>query len=202
MLDRVAGLLGLVVLAAIMGPLMWDDPTGQKIALFAWSALVLVVVGAVVYVNPLTRKLLGLDMLTRLSVFQKIDDAVRGYRDHLPTLLATVGLSVPVHLALSVATGMAGYAIGVPTPMLVLITALPIVFIVGALPLTFMGLGVMEPTAIALLTGGEDSATANQVIAMLMAWRAYLLAYAIIGGAVMLGKGMHLNDLSPEPTAA
>lgn len=199
LLDRVAGLLGLIVLAAIMGPLMWDDPTGRKIAIFAWGALAMVAVGAVLYFAPLTRKLLGLEILTRLSVVQKIDDAVRGYRDHLPTLFGTVGLSVPVHLALSVATAMAGYSIGVPTPLLVMVTALPIVFIVGALPLTFMGLGVMEPTAIALLAGGEDGATANQIIAMLMAWRAYLLAYAIIGGAMMLGKGMHLNDLSAKP---
>ena len=200
LLDRVAGLLGLVVLAAIMGPLMWDDPTGRKIAVFAWSALALVVVGAVVYVAPPTRRLLGLEALMRFGVVQKIDDAVRGYRDHLPTLLGAVGLSVPVHLALSVGTAMSGYAIGVPTPLLLLVTALPIVFIVGALPLTFMGLGVMEPTAVALLTGGEDAATANQVIAMLMAWRGYLLAYAIIGGALMLGKGMHLKDLSAKPT--
>ncbi|MEM7624360.1 MAG: lysylphosphatidylglycerol synthase transmembrane domain-containing protein [Planctomycetota bacterium] len=202
LLDRVAGLLGLIALAAITGPLMWDDPTGRKIAVFAWSALALVVVGSVVYHAPATRRALGLELLTRFGIVQKIDDAVRGYRDHLGVLLGAIGLSLPVHLALSIATAMAGYAIGAPTPLLVMVVALPIVFIVGALPLTFMGLGVMEPTAVALLTGGEDAATANQVIAMLMAWRAYLLAYAILGGALMLSKGMHLNDVSAKPVHA
>lgn len=216
LLDRVAGLLGLIVLAAIMGPIMWADPTGKKIAIFAWAALALMVVGGVVYIWPVTRRLLGVELLTRLDAVQKIDAAVTGYRHHPAVIGGAVAVSVPVHVTLSVATAMAGYAIGVPTPWLLMLTALPIVFIVGALPLTFMGLGVMEPTAIALLAGGAavaggadvfsggggvEFATANQVVAMLMAWRAYLLAYATIGGALMIGKGMHLNELTPPKPA-
>jgi uncharacterized protein (TIRG00374 family) len=197
-LDRVAGLLGLIVLAAVMGPLMWSDPIGRKIAIIAWAALGAVLVGGFVYLTPFTRKFLGIDLLTRLSLVQKVDAAVTGYRHHGVALLIAVALSVPVHVALSIATAMSGYAIGVTTPLVVLVTALPIVFIVGALPLTFMGLGVMEPTAIALLTTGDDAgATINQVVAMLMAWRAFLLAYAVIGGLLMLGKGMHLTHRPP-----
>ncbi len=201
-LDRMAGLLGLIVLAAIMGPLMWADPTGRKIAVFAWIALAAVLLGGAAYLWPMSRRVLGINLMTRFNAVQKIDAAVTGYRHHGGVLAAAVGLSVPVHVTLSIATAMAGYAVGAPTPLIMMVTALPIVFIVGALPLTFMGLGVMEPTAIALLTGGEDGCTNNQVIAMLMAWRAYLLAYAMVGGVLMLGKGMQLSERVGEGTEA
>ena len=198
-LDRAAGLLGLIVLAAVMAPLLGGDPVGRKITAISWVAMAAVAIGGAVYLHPLSRRWLGLDLLTRFAPIQKLDQAVTGYKHHPWVLVSTILLSVPGHLALSAATGMAGYAIGVSTSMLMLLTTLPIVFIVGSLPLSFMGLGVMEPTAIALLTGDGAGATENQVIAMLMAWRAFLLAYAVIGGALVIGRGMNLTErLDPD----
>ena len=189
-LDRVGGMLGLIVLAAVMGPLMWFDPTGRKITLIAWAALGAVVLGGGVYLWPVTRKWLGLNLLTRVAAVKKLDAAVTGYRDHGATLGAAVGLSVPVHLAMCLATAMAGFAIGVETPLVMLVTALPVVFIVGALPLSYLGLGIMEVAAAELLIPGEETTISmNQIVAMLMAWRGYLLAYAVIGGAMMMGRG-------------
>lgn len=194
-LDRIGGLMGLIVLAAVMGPLMWFDPTGRKIAILAWAALAAVGLGGGAYLWPVTRRLMGLNLLTKVSAVQKLDAAVTGYRHHLGVLGAAVGLSIPVHLAMSIATAMAGYAIGVETPLVMLVTALPVVFIVGALPLSYLGLGIMEVAAAELLIRGEnDGITMNQIVAMLMAWRGYLLAYAVIGGAMMMGKGMHLSE--------
>lgn len=200
LMDRVAGLLGLIVLAGLAGPMVWDDPVGRKITVFAWTALGLMVIGGGVYLWPVTRKWLGVTLLTRLSVFEKIDEAVTGYRHHSGVVLGSVAISLPIHLSIAIATAMAGYAIGVPTPLATLIAVLPIVFIVGSLPLTFMGLGLMEPTMFGLLKANSD-VTFNQVAAMIMAYRAYLLAYATFGGFLVLLKGMHLNEKPDDAPA-
>lgn len=192
-MDRAAGLLGLILLAALAGPLLWIEPAGRKITLIAWTLLGVAAVGGAVYLWPVTRKWLGVDLLTRFAVFQKLDEAVTGYRHHGGAVLGSIAVSVPVHLAISIGTAMAGYAIGVPSGLLTLVAALPIAFLVGALPLTFMGLGLMEPTLFGLLRA-DEAVTFNQVTAMLMGYRAFMLAYALIGGMFILVRGMHLSE--------
>ncbi|MBB6429403.1 lysylphosphatidylglycerol synthase transmembrane domain-containing protein [Algisphaera agarilytica] len=200
LMDRVAGLLGLIVLAALAGPMVWDDPVGRQITIFAWAALGFVVLSGGLYLWPVTRKWLGVTTLRRVGVFEKIDEAVVGYRHHPSAVFGSIGLSVPVHISICIATAMAGYAIGVPTPLLTLLAVLPIVFIVGALPLTFMGLGLMEPTMFGLLKS-DGGITFNQVTAMIMAFRAYFLAYALIGGLFVLTKGVSLSEKPAADTA-
>lgn len=196
LMDRAAGLLGLILLASLAGPVLWNDPVGRRVTLIAWTMLAVVFIGGGVYLWPFTRRWLGVDLLTRLSVFQKIDEAVIGYRHHPGAVLGSILLSVPVHLSIALATAMAGFAVGVPTGWLVLLAALPIVFIVGALPLTFLGLGLMEPTLFGLVE--NDGVSFNQVTAMLMAYRAYMLVYALVGGAFILTRGTHLTEKTLE----
>ena len=188
LLDRIAGLLGLLVLAAVTGPLAGGGPVGRRVTLTAWGVLAAVAAGAFLYLNPWTRRALGVHLLTtRIGVAQALDRAVVGYRHHRGTLAAAVALSVPVHLCLAGATALAGHAIGVPTGLFTLVAVLPIVFLVGALPITVLGLGVMEPAAAALLEG--SGTTFNQIVAMLMAYRAFLLVYGLLGGlAVLAGE--------------
>lgn len=204
LMDRAAGLLGLIVLAAIAAPFLWNDPTGRKVTIIAWSALGVIILGGAVYLWPVTRKWLGVELMTKLSVFEKIDEAVTGYRHHGGVVLGSVAISVPVHTVICIATAMTGYAIGVETPLLILIAALPIAFITGALPLTLMGMGVMEPTLYGLLREGTATnagVTFNQAAAMLMGFRAYFLAYALIGGLFVLTKGVSLSE-KPAADAA
>ncbi|MEM6854422.1 MAG: lysylphosphatidylglycerol synthase transmembrane domain-containing protein [Planctomycetota bacterium] len=193
LMDRVAGMLGMILLAGVAGLLIWDDPVGRKITLFAWAALGLIVVGVGLYLWPVTRKWLGVTTLTRFGLFEKIDDAVTGYSHHGGIVLGTVAISLPVHLSAVVAIAMAGYAVGVPTPWITLIAVLPVVLLVGAMPVSFLGIGLMEPTLFGLLQADSDI-TFNQVTAMLVGYRAYLFVYALLGGLLVLLKGMHLNE--------
>ncbi|MEM9915131.1 MAG: lysylphosphatidylglycerol synthase transmembrane domain-containing protein [Planctomycetota bacterium] len=193
LMDRVAGMLGMILLAGVAGLLIGDDPVGRKITLFAWAALGMIVVGVGLYLWPVTRKWLGVTTLTRFGLFEKIDDAVTGYRHHGGIVLGTVAISLPVHLSAVVAIAMAGYAVGVPTPWITLIAVLPVVLLVGAMPVSFLGIGLMEPTLFGLLQADSDI-TFNQVTAMLMGYRAYLFVYALLGGLLVLLKGMHLNE--------
>ncbi|MEM9881601.1 MAG: lysylphosphatidylglycerol synthase transmembrane domain-containing protein [Planctomycetota bacterium] len=198
LIDRATGLLGLVALAALAGPLVWGDPMGRRVTLIAWSILGVVGAGGAVYLWPVTRKWLGVELATRLSVVQKIDDAVTAYRHHGATIAGAVAVSVPVHLSICLATAFAGFAIGVDEPLLSLLAALPIVFLIGALPVSFMGLGIMEAAAQGLF---GDGILENEVVLMLMAYRLYMLSYAMLGGALMLSKGMHLRERDEEQDA-
>ena len=45
-----------------------------------------------------------------------------------------------------------------------------------------------------LIGSGKSQITFNQVTAMLMGYRAYLFAYAMLGGLFILAKGMHLTE--------
>ncbi len=187
-LDRIAGLLGLLILAALAGPLAGGGEVGRRVTITAWLILGIATAGALTYFTPWTRRVLGINFLTtRIGVFKSLDAAVVGYRQHRGILAGAIAVSVPVHLCLAGATALAGYAIGVPTDLLTLIAVLPIVFLVGALPITVLGLGVMEPTAAALLEG--SGTTFNQIVAMLMAYRAFLLVYGLLGGLVILIGG-------------
>ena len=200
LLDRIAGLLGLLVLAAVVGPLAGGSAVGMRVTLTAWVVLGMVAVGALVYLNPWTRRALGINLLTsRVSTIQSLDRAVVGYRHHRGTLLAAVALSLPVHMCLAAATALAGYAVGVPTEFFTLVAVLPIVFLVGALPITVLGLGVMEPVAAALLEG--SGTTFNQIVAMLMAYRAFLLVYGLLGGLAVLSGGGGKVEPENQPAA-
>ncbi len=198
LLDRMSGMIGLLLLAGVMGLFMWNDPTGQRVTVISWTVLLGLLVGGAVYVSPFTRRWLGLSFLEKLPGVQKIDRAITGYRGHRGVLLAAVGLSLPVHICLALATAMAGYALGVPTPLLTLMVALPVTFLVGSMPLGYLGLGVMEATAQGLLSHDAGEITGNQIVGMLMAYRLYLLAYGLIGAVVMTTSGMHLREMVPD----
>ena len=197
-LDRIAGLLGLLILAAVVGPLAGGSAVGRRVTLTTWVILGTVAVGALVYLNPWTRRALGINwLITRVSAIQSLDRAVVGYRHHPGTLVAAVALSLPVHACLAAATALAGYAIGVPTGFFTLMAVLPIVFLVGALPITVLGLGVMEPAAAALLEG--SGTTFTQIVAMLMAYRAFLLVYGLLGGLAVLSGGGGPDTATDDP---
>jgi hypothetical protein len=81
---------------------------------------------------------------------------------------------------------------GMSLPMSLLLTVLPVVLFAGALPMTYQGLGVMEALAVAMLVA-EGAAATNQVIAMLVFFRLYLLAYSLLGSFVLLRGDIRLH---------
>jgi uncharacterized membrane protein YbhN (UPF0104 family) len=95
------------------------------------------------------------------------------------------------------ATALAGQALGIDHPLALMVAVLPVVFLAGSVPITPQGIGVMEWLALTLL---EDpfSATANQIVGMLLLFRLCLMAYALIG-SLLLVRGdirLHPEDLN------
>jgi uncharacterized membrane protein YbhN (UPF0104 family) len=174
--DRLTGLTGLALLAGIAGAWHLDDPLGRRLTFAVWGGLaVLLVVGAL-WASRRARKALApiLGRLPRPGFVGRVDS-----------------------LAVSGATAVTGYALGMNVPVALALTVIPILYLAAAVPLTYQGLGVMEAVAFALMPA---TVSPNEIVGMLMICRVYRVLYASIGAVyVSLGR-VHLEDPQPVDT--
>jgi len=198
LLDRVVGMIGLVLLAATVGLMLWHEPWVWRITLGLWGGLAVLAIAATGYLWPGWRRVLGLDRLQgRLpggELLARLDRAARAYRHHKATVAGTIAISLVVHACLMTSAALVGKALGVGHSFWLLIAVLPLVLLAGSVPITFQGLGVMEWLTLALLLdpGEPELATANQLVGMLLLFRLCMLAYALLGSLVLLRGDIHL----------
>lgn len=207
-LDRLTGLFGLVVFAGVAGLFILGDPLGRRITLYIWLGIAAVIAASAVYFSRRIRKSLGIDAIMRRfqeeHLLNRIDRTVSAYSDHKLAVLAAVLVSLPVQLALSWATAMAGYGLGIDpdrAPLLLMMVVTPVVFLVGAMPITFQGVGVMEWTAGQLLIP-TGAATFNQIVGMLLLARLFMVFYSLLGSLYLLRGDIHLQSVKPLDEAA
>jgi len=200
--DRVTGLFGLFLLAAIVGLTRLDHELVRMVTLAAWTILAGLGVGAMVYFSPKVRRATGLHhLLVKLderNFIRRIDAAAVAYHRHLPTLAVAVVVSMGVQTAQIVATALAGYALGIEAPLTLLLVVLPVLMAAGSMPLTYQGLGVMEALGHVMLVQ-QGYATNNQVVAMLMVMRLYLIFYGLLGSCVLLRRDVSLHAPADLP---
>lgn len=207
--DRVTGLLGLVVMAGVAGLFMiaatgagWLELSEKQtkvvnsITGFIWLGMAIGAVCTAIYFSARVRKKLGITperigKLPGAKLLLKIDEAALAYRHHIGVMFAAVALSLPVHLALSGATAMAGYALGIESPLGLLLTVVPVLFLAAAVPLTYQGLGVMEGLAMALIL--STTASENQIVGMLLMIRFYQIFYSLLGSLFLLRGDIHMH---------
>lgn len=193
--DRVAGLIGLALLGGIASLTMLHEPITRQIAIYLWSGMALGAVGAMVYYSRRLRKRLGLDwVIARLpgqKVITKVDQAAVAYRDHKAAVATAVLLSIPVHLAITSSTAIAGYALGMEAPLGRLMTVVPVIFLSGSIPITPQGAGVWELLG-RLMLYHPPQVTMNQIVAMLLMVRLYQLGYSLLGSIYLLRGDIHL----------
>ncbi len=199
--DRLTGLFGLVLFAGVAGLFILDHPLGRQITAYIWLSVGGVVVVAGAYFSRRMRKLLGIDaIMSRFHeehLLTKLDRTVAAYSHHKVAVMMAVLISLPVQLAVSWAAAMAGYALGIDAakaPMLLMMVVTPIVFLVGSIPLTFQGVGVMEWTARQLLQP-TGAATFNQIVGMFLLARLFLVFYSLFGSIYLLRGDIHLHDV-------
>ncbi len=203
--DRVAGVVGLVILAATVGLFSLDDPVAKQVTLYLGAGLALLVIGAVLYFTRALHKVFLLDRwLHKLPgglLLKKVDDAAVAYRDHKIALAVSLVLSLAVHACMCTATVLAGKALGISADFAPMVAIVPVLFICAALPISPQGLGTTELLGDALLVQ-TGMATFNQVVGMLMLWRLYQVAFAATVGPLMLLKGdIHLHPQDEEDAA-
>ncbi|MEX2215839.1 MAG: lysylphosphatidylglycerol synthase transmembrane domain-containing protein [Phycisphaeraceae bacterium] len=212
--DRITGLIGLIIMAGVAGLFMllstsagWLELSGEQstvvnqVTMYIWLGLGAGFIGAIIYFSTRIRKMLGISgklfsKLPGYSLLQKLDEAALAYKKHIGTVIAAVLMSLPVHVTLAGATAIAGYALGMESPLGLLMTVVPVLFLAAAVPLTYQGLGVMEGLAMVLIMGA--GATENQIIGMLLMIRFYQIFYSLLGSLFLLRGDIHMHPERDE----
>jgi uncharacterized protein (TIRG00374 family) len=210
-IDRVCGLVGLVLLVGVVGLFSLDDPVVRRLTLGMWAGLFTLVFVAGLYASKTLRARLRLGALVGkvpgAGALRQLDALVAAYRHHLGALVAAVGLSLPIHLCLAASMMLAGYALGVDRPALFLLSTIPIVLLMWALPVSGpLGLGPLDIVAVKLVTAGSET-TAQQAVMMFVAYRLFAVAVGLGGSLALFGsdapsRSAATDDAPEDPAAA
>ena len=199
--DRITGLTGLVMLAAIAGLAAEGLGTGTRLDRWAgWTMLVLVTVLTFTFV------LAGRGWLRiprRLNRFgrglpNRVIDAATAYVGHPGTLASATLLSLLVQTLLALVAGCCARSLGAPIEPAVILVAMPLIFLAAAIPVTWQGAGVMELAAIGMLVG-DGGITVNQIVGMLLLYRGLEFVWSLVGAVPVLRGGVRVHpDREPE----
>jgi uncharacterized protein (TIRG00374 family) len=192
-LDRLIGLLALVIMGGVCASLQWHIPQCRQVAI---AAMILVggtaLAISIMAITPL-RQALGLDwLLARLPMQEKLGKAVealRTYKRHPGQFLLLLGMSFPVHATIVISAMFAGWAFALPLQWAYYWVVVPTITLAGALPISPQGAGVMEFFAI-LLTKPQG-ATVGQAFALTMSIRLVQIFWNLLAGIVVLTGGYH-----------
>ena len=88
-----------------------------------------------------------------------------------------------------------------PIEPVVILVAMPLIFLAAAIPITWQGVGVMELAAIGLLVE-DDGITVNQIVGMLLLYRGIEFTWSLVGAVPVVRGGIRIHpDRKPETTA-
>jgi uncharacterized protein (TIRG00374 family) len=218
-IDRIIGLLTLIILGGTMAAINYaisdnrQDPTALaclKVAIIAVALLIACLVGLVVIYSPKLRYFLGYNYIIHRLPMQKqvhkIIDVVRIYRQRPMLIFWATLITFPVHLAVIVSALLAGKAFNLPISSAYYFIVVPVIVLVGAIPISPQGVGVME--AFAFYLTRQQGATVNQVLALTMSIRLVQIFWNLLGGVFVLRGGYHTpteseqEELTHDATAA
>ncbi len=208
-IDRVIGLLGLVVMGGVMASIQyWRSPTPDDPATRACrrvavgSALILsgVIVGGAVFFLPALRRIFGLDyILSKLPMQKHVQHAIqvmRIYKGRPGLVLWALLVTFPVHITVVISAMLAGKAFGLPLPALYYFVAVPVIVLAGAIPISPQGAGVMEFFAIHLTR--QYGVTVGQAFALTMSIRLVQMAWNLTGGIFVFRGGYHAPSVKEQ----
>ncbi|MCC6580865.1 MAG: flippase-like domain-containing protein [Phycisphaeraceae bacterium] len=194
--DRILGLLGLVVIAGVASLFVLKEPAGRLVATLTWGMMGSGVLCCCAYFSRRFRRWLHLGpWLLKLPgghMLAHIDAAAVAYRHHVSSLAVSLALACALHLLLAVSTSLTGYALGMHRPLGLLLTVVPILFLGAAMPISYQGLGIMEAIAIPLLVA-SPMCDVNHIVGMLLLIRLYQIAFSLTGAVFLLQGDIHLH---------
>jgi uncharacterized protein (TIRG00374 family) len=193
LIDRVIGLLALILVGGTMAAYQWHIPDCRRVAIMSGVIIAGVVVGMVVFYSRRLRRLTGLDfILRRLPMQRQVHKAVETlevFRHRpLPALIA-LGLSLPVHMTTILSATFAGWAFRLPLPVFYYWVVVPVVALVGAIPISPQGAGVMEFFAVELTR--RHGVTISQAFVLTMSIRLVQVIWNLVSGVFVLRGGYH-----------
>jgi len=201
-IDRVIGLLALIIMGGVMASIQYwrspmpDDPATRacrRVAIGSALNLLMVIGGMMVFFTPALRRLLGVDyILSRLPMQKQVQNAIevmKIYKRRPALVLWALMITFPVHITVVISAMLAGMAFGLPLPSLYYFVVVPVVVLVGAIPISPQGAGVMEFFAIHLTK--QYGMTVGQAFALTMSIRLVQMAWNLTGGVFVFKGGYH-----------
>jgi uncharacterized protein (TIRG00374 family) len=215
--DRAIGLLSLILLGGAMAAVQYfmadspDEPVARsslKVAMLCGAILFATALSLVLFFNQTTRRHLGLDYILRKlpmqSQVQRAIEVMAIYRQHKWLSFAALIGTLPVHATVVVSAMLAGMAFDLPLPPAYYFVCVPVIVLVGAIPISPQGAGVMEFFAIRLTE--RHGATIAQAFILTMSIRLVQMLWNLVGGAFVLKGGYsapsteEARDLDLAPT--
>ncbi|MEO6435349.1 MAG: lysylphosphatidylglycerol synthase transmembrane domain-containing protein [Tepidisphaeraceae bacterium] len=202
LIDRVIGLLGLIMLGGAMAAYLAVRPeqVGEavakrcaQVAIGAAAILSMTALGLAVIYIPLLRRITGFDFLiARLpgKVRERAEKALHTmeiYRQRPGYVLAALLITFPVHITVIFSAMCSGMAFNLPLTAGYYWVVVPVVVLAGAIPISPQGAGVMEFFAI-LLTR-KQGCTVSQAFALTMSIRLVQILWNLVGGLFVLRGG-------------
>lgn len=190
--DRLIGLIVLIILGGIMSLGFYlnsdrTDPAARaclQVALMSAAILTGTAVGLIVFANARLRRLTGVEfVMARLPMQQQVAHAMETmaiFRQRPGLVAWAMLITVPVHITVMVAAMLAGKAFGLPLSTGYYFVVVPVTVLVGAIPISPQGAGVMEYFAIKLTA--RQGATVAQAFALTMSIRLQQIFWNLVGG--------------------
>jgi hypothetical protein len=199
-IDRVIGLLALIILGGTMAAYQWDEPACRQVAIASAAIIGAAAVGLTIFYVPFLRKFTGLDFILRKLPMQrqvlKAVETMEIYRRRPMLVLVALVMTFPVHITVILSAMFAGIALGLtdlqtfkPIHPLYYWVVVPVCVLAGALPISPQGAGVMEFFAIVLTR--RQGATVAQAFALTMSIRLVQILWNLVGGIFVLKGGFH-----------
>ncbi len=116
-------------------------------------------------------------------------DVMEEYRRRPMTVVWAIAVSLPVHFTTIVVAIFAGWAFDLPLSTGYYFVAVPVIVLVGAVPISPQGAGVMEYFAVKLTE--RQGATVGQAFALTMSIRVVQILWNLSGGIFVLRGGYH-----------
>jgi glycosyltransferase 2 family protein len=193
LIDRVLGLLALIILGGVMATLQWKNPTCRHVAIASGALLVLTAIGLFVFYHRHLRRVTGLDwMLKRLPMqhtVHRVVETMEIYGRRPGVSLAAVAMTFPVHMTTIISAMFAGKAFGLPLHAMYYWVVVPVITLAGAIPISPQGAGVMEPLAVELTR--MQGVTVSQAFALVMAIRFCQIFWNVAAALFVLRGGYH-----------
>jgi hypothetical protein len=211
-IDRVLGLAEFAVMAAGMVSLVWLTGVQDFATVRLAGGITLCVIGGLVValtflLSGRVRRLLHLQTLyRRLPIAHHIEaagSAANVFGRRITALLKAIGISFVAQSLFISAIGLLGAAVGVPAPWYAYFLYVPVIYIVGAVPLTPGGVGVVEGFyllffATYFTSGGEGGEGKIFALAMLARFIPFLWG---LPGAIVAVTGAKIpaaSDMEAE----
>ena len=191
--DRVIGLLALIIIGCIAAATQWHIPQCRHIAIVSMVILAGTALGLLIFYQPTLHRLFGLDwIIAHLPMQKQVHNAMEVmmiYRRRPGLVLLALVATFPVHITVILSAMFAGLAFDLPLAPSYYWAIVPVIVLIASIPISPQGAGVMEYFAVRLTE--TRGATVSQAFALTMSIRLVQILWNLTGAYFVLRGHFH-----------